>query len=94
LAPENEPELLELLIGAYRESRGADFSDAAIRTLAKETLETMRIRRQRLREVLRHLNERNGVRLPDEASLLQLLRFPTPPEPIAGAPRSAWRLAA
>jgi hypothetical protein len=94
LAPENEAALLDLLTSAYRESRGIDSTAEEIWKMAKETIQTMRLRQQRLPEVLRHLNERNGVRLPDKANTSQLLRFPTPPEPIARASRVGWRVAA
>jgi hypothetical protein len=94
LAPENEAALLDLLTSAYRESRGVSITDKDIRELAEKTIKTMRLRQQRLQEVLRHLNERNGLPLPKETNPLQLLQFPTSPEPIARALRGEWRVAA
>ncbi len=94
LAPENEAALLDLLTNAYRESRGIDATAEEILKMAKDTIQTMRLRQQRLPEVLNHLNERNGIRLPDRTNTSQLLRFPAPAEPTARVPRVEWRVAA
>jgi hypothetical protein len=96
-APENEAGILNILTSAYRESRAtnyATYTDAEIRKFAEDALKTMRFRQQRFPEVLKHLNERNGLPLPDETNPLKLLRLPTPLEPIARAPREEWRVAA
>jgi hypothetical protein len=93
-APDKQAKLLNLLTSAFRESRGISKTAEEIREMAEQSIKTMRIRQQRLPEVLKHLNERNGIRLPAETNPSQLLRFPTPPEPIARASRVAWRVAA
>ncbi len=94
LDPANEKHAGEVLTRAYRAARGPGPTDADIEKLVNETLKTLRARNERLPEVLRHLNERNGMPLPPQSGVLPLrLRF-AQPRVLAHAPRQERRMAA
>ncbi len=62
--PANQAKLEDLLTRAYREARGPEAHVLAIKELVTRTIKTMRDRARRIPDVLKLLNERNGIPLP------------------------------